>query len=79
MRLKKAIIEFLANEFHLDAANVMEETTFAELGVTAAELPELLHRLQDALGIILPEEKVADVQTISDLLDAAEEENEPNY
>ncbi len=78
MRLKKAILEFLSDELHFEAANMMEETSFAELGVTPAQLPELLHRLQDALGIILPEEKLSEIGTIADLLELVDE-NEPDY
>lgn len=78
MRLKKAVLEFLSDELHFEAENMMEETSFAELGVTPGQLPDLLHRMQDALGIVLPEEKLTDINTISDLLELVDE-NEPDY
>lgn len=78
MRLKKAVLEFLSDELHFEAANMMEETSFAELGVTATQLPELLHRLQDALGIILPEERLGEIATIADLLELVDD-HEPDY
>lgn len=78
MRLKKAVLEFLSDELHFEAANMMEETSFAELGVTAGQLPELLHRLQDALGIILPEERIGEIVTIADLLELLDD-HEPDY
>lgn len=75
MRLKQAIIEFLANELHLETAAVTSETTFAEVGVEASALADLLHRLQDSLGIILPEDKVANISSVGDLLEAVEDQD----
>lgn len=78
MRLKKAVLEFLSDELHFEADNMAEETSFGELGVTIAQQAELLHKLQDALGIILPEEKLSEIITISDLLELVDE-NESDY
>ncbi len=75
MRLKQAIIEFLANELHLETSAITAETLFAEVGVEASALPDLLHRLQDALGIILPEDKVADITVVGDLFAAVEDQD----
>lgn len=75
MRLKTATLEFLANELHLEAAAITAEASFAEVGVDAAALPDLLHRLQDALGIILPEDKVDNLVSVGDLLDLVEEQD----
>ncbi len=76
MRLKQAILEFLANELHLETSAIIAETSFAELGVDENQLTELLQRLQEALGIILPEEKVSTVMSVADLLDMVEDEND---
>ena len=76
MRLKQAILEFLANELHLETSAITDETTFAELGVNPGEQADLLHRLQDALTIILPEDKVATMTTVGDLLEAVEDLDE---
>ena len=74
MRLKQAILEFLANELHLETSAITPETSFAELGVDAAQLTDLLQRLQEALGIILPEDKVPTITTVEDLLDIVEDQ-----
>ncbi len=71
MRLHQAIIEFLANELHLDVAAITAETTFAELGVTPDQQSDLLQRMQESLGIILPEDQVSNIQTVGDVLAAA--------
>lgn len=76
MRLSNAITEFLANELHLETSAVTAETTFAELGVDDAAQTDLLHRLQDALGIILPEDRVSTITTIGDVIDAATEQED---
>lgn len=73
MRLKQAILEFLANELHLETPAITTETTFAELGVDAAQLSDLLQRLQESLGIILPEDKVPTITAVGDLLDMVED------
>ncbi|MDO8487782.1 MAG: acyl carrier protein [bacterium] len=76
MRLKQAILEFLANELHSETSAITDETTFDELGVDPSQQADLMHRLQDSLAIILPEEKVANMTTIGDLLDAVEDLDE---
>lgn len=76
MRLKQAILEFLANELHLETSAIIAETSFAELGVDENQLTELLQRLQEALGIILPEDKVSPAMSVADLLDMVDDEND---
>ncbi len=76
MRLKQAILEFLANELHLETSAIIAETSFAELGVDENQLTDLLQRLQEALGIILPEEKVSTVMSVADLLDMVDDDND---
>lgn len=76
MRLKQAILEFLANELHLETPAITAEASFAELGVDATQLADLLSRLQESLGIILPEDKVATMTTVGDLLDLVEDPND---
>lgn len=72
--LKTAIIEFLANEFKLQPGNVNPDTSFTtDLGLSPVELAELLQRLQDALNIILPEDRVPQINTVADLTDAVED------
>jgi len=73
MRLKQAILEFLANELHLETSAITEETSFTELAIDATQLTDLLSRLQESLGIILPEDKVPTITTVGDLLDLVDD------
>lgn len=76
MNLKKAIIQFLANEFHLEPENITEDTSFeSDLGVLPTQLPELLRNLQDALNITLTEEQIAGIATVGQLLESIESED----
>jgi acyl carrier protein len=75
MNVKNAIIQFLANEFHLDPENISEDTTFEQdLGVPAHEVEDLLHNLEDALNISIPEDQVGDITTVGQLLESLETE-----
>ncbi len=73
--LKTAILEFLANEFKLKPEEVREDLSFTnDLDLNPGQLQDLLERLQEALDFILPEEKIPGIETIFDLLTAAEPE-----
>ena len=77
-QLETAIIEFLANEFKLKTANISQDTSFTtDLGLSAGELQDLFQRLQDSLNIILPEDKLSQVNTIADLLEITRDEEPP--
>ena len=74
-QLETAIIEFLANEFKLKTGNINPDTSFTtDLGLSAGELQDLFQRLQDSLNIILPEDKLGQVNTIADLLEITRDE-----
>ena len=78
MQVKTAIIQFLSDEFHLDPEGLNPDTAFgADLGLSSQQLADLLQRLQDSLNIILPEDKLDSIITVSNLLELMEEENEP--
>lgn len=75
--LKQAIIEYLADEFHLNPDALSEDTQFsADLNLSSSQILDLLQRLQDALNFSLPEEKLAEVNSISDLFEILEPEAE---
>lgn len=70
-QLKAAIIEFLANEFKLDPADISEEMSFSsDLHLDPDREADLFQRLQDALNFTLPEDKLTGIATVGDLLDA---------
>lgn len=69
MNLRPAIIQFLANEFKFDANNLNPDTSFAQdLGLSPAELSDLLQRMQDALNFILPEDSQTEITTVGQLI-----------
>ena len=78
MQVAPAIIQFLANEFQLDPDHLNPDTSFpTDLGLTAEQLTDLLQRLQESLGVILPEDKVPAIATIGNLLELFEEDDAP--
>lgn len=77
MNIKIAIIQFLANEFHQEASNINEDTNFeTDLGLNSAQVGELLHNLQDALNVALPEDSATNIATVGQLFEALEPEEE---
>ena len=51
------IIEVLANHLEMDASEITEETTFADLGVDSLEAVEIMMEMEDELGVeINPQE-----------------------
>jgi len=66
--LETAIIQFLADEFHMDPEDFLPDTDFfAELDLDENQFMDLIARMQDALDFVLPEEKISDIRTLSDL------------
>lgn len=69
--LETAIIQFLADEFHLQPDNLIPDTDFiVDLGLSPEQVQDLITRLQDSLDFILPEDKVGQISTLGDLLAA---------
>jgi hypothetical protein len=67
--LSHAVLQFLANEFQSTPENLLPDTDFViDFGLTPDQLTDLLDRIQDALDFVLPEEKIPEIHTISDLL-----------
>lgn len=74
MRLQTAILEFLGNELKLDPQNISPDTVFTDLGLSQGQISDILNRLQDALGITLPEDKDTSIVCVGDLLSLVEED-----
>ncbi len=69
--LEHAIIEFLANEFHLQPEDLIADTDFrTDLNLDEEQFSQLLTRIQDALEFVLPEEKMVEIHTVGDLLNS---------
>lgn len=78
MQVAPAIIQFLANEFQLNPDHLNPDTSFtADLGLSPEQVTDLLQRLQESLGIILPEDKIQNLTTIGNLLELFEEDDAP--
>lgn len=77
MNIQIAIIQFLANEFHLEPESVTEDTSFdQDLGLNPDQIADLLRNLQDALNLSLPEEAVGSITTVGQLFAALEPEDD---
>lgn len=75
--LQSAILEFLANEFHLDSQKISPDLNFqTDLHLTPEQFSLLLSHMQDALNFILPEDKSENIITVSDLFTAIAEAEE---
>ncbi len=75
--LETAIIEFLANEFHLQPDSLIPDTDFAvDLGLNPQAIQDLIARMQDSLDFILPEDKASHISTLGDLLTAIQPESD---
>jgi acyl carrier protein len=73
MNIKTAIIQFLANEFHLEADNITEDTGLdTDLGLNKLQISDLLRNMQDSLNITLPEEEFESITTVGEILTAIE-------
>jgi acyl carrier protein len=71
--LTQAIIQFLANEYHLHPEDIIPDTDFyTDFALTQEQLTDLIGRMQDALDFILPEDKISDIKTVGDLLASLE-------
>ena len=60
------IIEVLANHLEMDASEITEETTFADLGVGSLEAVEIMMEMEDAFGVeINPQEAGKSVKELA--------------
>ena len=60
------IIEVLANHLEMDASEITEETTFADLGVDSLEAVEIMMEMEDAIGVeINPQEAGKSVKELA--------------
>ena len=77
-QLQTAVIQFLANEFQVEADTINMDTSLIEdFNLNPQQITDLMQRMQESLGLILPEEKINQLQTISDIIDILTSESEP--
>jgi acyl carrier protein len=74
--LKQAVIEYLANEFHLHPEDILPDTDFyTDMNLSKEQVTDLIERMQDALNIILPDDKIGEIKTVADLVTSLEPES----
>ena len=68
MEIQQKIVEVIVDTLGVEAAEVTPTATFAEdLGADSLEIVNLIMGLEDAFGITIPDEDVADkIQTVGD-------------
>lgn len=75
--IEQAITQFLADEFHVDPKDVLLDTDFAlDFGLNPDQLADFIERLQDALELVIPEEKIESIKTVGDLFASLTPETE---
>ena len=57
--------------------NVLETTTISELGIDSLGMLEIIGSLERELKIHIPDESLAGIQTVKDLLNAVESRQSP--
>jgi acyl carrier protein len=77
-QLEQAIKSFIANEFKLSGLDLDDpDFSFAEeLGLNLSQIEDFLNRLQESLGISIPEDKLSQIQTLGDLYSALNNEDD---
>lgn len=65
-KLKEAIAEVL----NVDPDEVTEETTFTEdLGADSLDVYQIVMKIEEAFGIVIPEEEVRQISTVGEAVD----------
>lgn len=68
------IKELLAKQLRIDAADIADDAEIiADLGADSLDIVELLMVLEDELGIVIPDDDVAELKTVSDIAEYIEE------
>ncbi len=62
------MVNLLAEKFGCDASEINEETRIKEdLGADSIDIVEILMTLEDDYGIVIPDEKAAEIKTVGDV------------
>ncbi len=70
---KEQVFEEVAKRLDVDAASLTLETKFKEdLQADSLDLMELIVDIEDDFGFSIPDEKLADIKTLADLVAVAE-------
>lgn len=68
------IKELLAKQLRIDVTDIADNADIiADLGADSLDIVELLMVLEDELGIVIPDDDVAELKTVSDIAEYIEE------
>lgn len=68
--VRQRVVDAAVELLEVDADHVADGTAFADLGLDSLVLVEYALRLEDAFDVEIPEEEVAELKTVGDLVDA---------
>ncbi|MCF8020201.1 acyl carrier protein [Petrocella atlantisensis] len=69
----EALVEIIVEELDVEAAEVVPTASFIDdLGADSLDLFELVMSIEDAFGVAIPNEELANIKTVQDVLDYAE-------
>ena len=65
--------EIIADQFGIDMDELNEDTDIvADLGADSLDVVEMMMALEEEFGITIEDEKIAELKTISDVVDCVE-------
>jgi acyl carrier protein len=73
MNLRQTIKDILVEKFDVDPDDIMDETNFDSLGIDSLEKIEFAMELEDKADVLLTDEQLEDINTITDLIKVIEE------
>lgn len=66
--LHESVVDVFVSRFGMDRSSVLPEATFDELGLDSLSQIELATALQKRLGVVLTDEEVAELSTVSQVV-----------
>lgn len=67
--LRNRIAAIVANKLSIDQNTITDKATLQELGADSLDLVEIILRLEEEFDIIIDDEKAADLDTFSQVVD----------
>jgi len=67
--LERQVIDIIAKKKKLDPAAVTADSTFEQLGLDSLDAADLLFTVEDAFGIIVPDDAVPSMRTVRGVAD----------
>ncbi len=68
--VEQKVKEILAEQLGVDASKITLETNVAtDLGADSLDLVEILMSLEDEFGVSIPDEQIAEIKTVKQIVD----------